>query len=375
MEAIGSGDLSLLKDLVRDVNDFPLNVGNLLSDAIICEQEEILRWLLSEGANPNHAGFISDGDNALFWAVSRDRRDFVEMLVEAGATVLGGWEFGDDETALHLAAEKGNQELVHYLLQKAEGMAALEAFDDFDRTPLHCAVRSNSLEAARILVEAGADVNALVQVKHQCRIGNPPLRYAVQEGYMEMTKLLLDHGADPDRPGWMWYSARLDLEDLVGPQREQMERLLAVPPLIQIHDSPHQAEMERQLTLDLAHHGLPHYGIAWQDAVGIGETLQVRGEPLRPFKVPLCDAQGQVVGRGSVDFVVLTVDLAFRAFWTELDSPEYRLAKLSSIPRHVWERLDGEQQSWVIRDSRNRHWRSRGSGRLRVEGIDMRTDP
>lgn len=58
------------------------------------------------------------------------------------------------------------------------------------RTPLHEAVLSHSLEAARALLDHGAAVNAVD------RDGQTPLHYAGRCGGSEACRLLLSHGAE-----------------------------------------------------------------------------------------------------------------------------------------------------------------------------------
>lgn len=58
-------------------------------------------------------------------------------------------------TALHVAASRGHEELVAYLLAAGSGV---EERNEAKRSPLHCAAHSGRLGAARLLVEAGADV-------------------------------------------------------------------------------------------------------------------------------------------------------------------------------------------------------------------------
>jgi ankyrin repeat protein/L-ascorbate metabolism protein UlaG (beta-lactamase superfamily)/Tol biopolymer transport system component len=120
---------------------------------------------------------------------------------------------------IHEAAQKGDVEKVHALLQ--QNSALVDARDEFDRTPLHWAVRGVHFELMQLLIEKGADINA----KDNARItplhsvasrghkqaaelliakgadltaedttGNTPLSYSVSGGHREVGKLLLDHG-------------------------------------------------------------------------------------------------------------------------------------------------------------------------------------
>lgn len=66
-------------------------------------------------------------------------------------------------------------------------------------TPLHMAVVGSRLEAARLLIERGADVNRLAVINRarQAR----PLHYAACSGNVSMVQLLLENGADPEPGG------------------------------------------------------------------------------------------------------------------------------------------------------------------------------
>lgn len=61
------------------------------------------------------------------------------------------------QSALHLAARKGNSDLVAYLLRNG---AKVNPDDDDFKTPLHEAVRSGNAEVVRLLLNRGADTQA-----------------------------------------------------------------------------------------------------------------------------------------------------------------------------------------------------------------------
>jgi ankyrin repeat protein len=59
-------------------------------------------------------------------------------------------------------------------------------------TPLHIASFEGNRHAVRLLVEAGADVNA------KGDLSTSPLYYAVSGHHVQVAELLLQYGADPD---------------------------------------------------------------------------------------------------------------------------------------------------------------------------------
>jgi ankyrin repeat protein len=96
----------------------------------------------------------------------------------------------DGFTALHLAAFFGKAEAVRILLDAG---ASVDTFtrNAFANQPLHAAAAGRHIEICRMLVAAGADVNA---TQHW---GYMPLHEAAQHGDDEMVELFLSAGGDP----------------------------------------------------------------------------------------------------------------------------------------------------------------------------------
>ncbi|HAT73287.1 MAG TPA: hypothetical protein DCS63_10780 [Elusimicrobia bacterium] len=108
--------------------------------------------------------------------------------------------------ALYHPAEKGDIGAMGALLDSgADPNESRKAWGN--ATPLHMAAANSRLEAARLLIARGADVNkeAYINRSRQAR----PIHYAACTGNVAMLKLLLDSGADPEpgggecaEPGW-----------------------------------------------------------------------------------------------------------------------------------------------------------------------------
>ena len=133
----------------------------------------------------------SPGADERLLAAARDGQvEVVRTLLQEGADVNAAR--GDGLTALHLAAEAGNQAAAEALL--AAG-AAVDAGTRIGRyTPLHLAVRSGHGAVAARLLEAGADPNA-----RTTNSGVTALHLAA--GAIDggsAVAALLDHGADPN---------------------------------------------------------------------------------------------------------------------------------------------------------------------------------
>jgi uncharacterized protein len=96
----------------------------------------------------------------------------------------------DGFTALHFACFFGQPEAARLLIENGAAVDAV-ATNPMQVMPLHSAASARGLEAARLLLEHGAPVNAR---QHG---GWVPIHAAAQNGDRPMVDLLLQHGADP----------------------------------------------------------------------------------------------------------------------------------------------------------------------------------
>jgi ankyrin repeat protein len=104
----------------------------------------------------------------------------------------------DGFTPLHYAAFFGHTDAARLLLERGADLEVPARNEQFalEARPLHSALAGSQKEVALVLLDAGAEVNAR---EHQ---GTTPLHEAAQHGDAELVRLLLERGADP--------SARLD---------------------------------------------------------------------------------------------------------------------------------------------------------------------
>jgi ankyrin repeat protein len=106
-------------------------------------------------------------------------------LIDAGAEVNVADE--DGETPLHGAIRRNHLVVAEFLLEHA---ADTELRNRYGRTPLLLVAReTGNIEMARLLVAAGADVNAMD------RFDAPPLGLAAWRGFRGLVNLFLDEGA------------------------------------------------------------------------------------------------------------------------------------------------------------------------------------
>jgi ankyrin repeat protein len=169
--------------------------------------------LIKGGADPN-APVLSHGETALMMAARTGKRDAVQMLIDQHANI-NATETLRETTALMWAAEQGHVEIVQVLLGNGANVNTQSKVIrpirrnglGFARSPngqptgdpmggltaLLFAARQGSLETARVLVAAGADVNK------SSADSSSPLLVAVQNGNYDVARFLIDRGADLNR--------------------------------------------------------------------------------------------------------------------------------------------------------------------------------
>lgn len=93
---------------------------------------------------------------------------------------------------LHRAAQMNDVEALKRLLQDGARAALLDGRHQAGETPLHRACGAGHLEAARLLLEMGADPSP------QAKEGETPMHLAALEGNGPLVRLLLEAGARVD---------------------------------------------------------------------------------------------------------------------------------------------------------------------------------
>jgi ankyrin repeat protein len=131
----------------------------------------------------------ADPDMDVFDAAALGHIDRLRHRLEEDASRTTAFA-GDGFTALHLAAFFGKVEAARILLDAGASVATYGR-NDLANQPLHAAAAGRHIEVCRILLAAGADVTA---TQHG---GFTPLHEAAQSGDVELTELFLSAGADP----------------------------------------------------------------------------------------------------------------------------------------------------------------------------------
>lgn len=205
-EAVG-----LLLDAGADVdaaNDYGVTP---LSLACINRSAAMVERMLAAGANPDAA--TSMGETVLMTCARTGSADAVAALLAGGAGNVNAREASRHQTALMWSAAQGHADVVRVLLAHGADVGARartrsllvslggSGADQAARlplggfTPLLFAARQGSVASARLLLDAGADVNETAPD------GATPLVVASFSGHGELAAFLLRRGADPNASG------------------------------------------------------------------------------------------------------------------------------------------------------------------------------
>ena len=182
-----NGNAAVLERLIKagaDVNK-PLNSSGdtALMMASRSGKAEAVKALLDRGAQINAKETWAD-TTALMWAVSEGHHDVVKLLIERGADVNARTKFVPSATGRGFegatpVAAKADQTAE----QNASGFLS----------PLMFAAREGDLESARMLVAAGAQVNAIGGDAKDA------LGLAIFNGSYEVASFLIDQHADVNK--------------------------------------------------------------------------------------------------------------------------------------------------------------------------------
>jgi uncharacterized protein len=125
-------------------------------------------------------------DTRVAAAASRGDRDAVRELLKSGAEVNGAE--GDGMTALHWAAMKDDVEMARMLIVAGANLEAKTRLGEF--TPIFLASQNGSAAMLKVLLDAGADARVSTTA------GTSALMFASAAGNPEAISLLLDRGAN-----------------------------------------------------------------------------------------------------------------------------------------------------------------------------------
>jgi ankyrin repeat protein len=126
----------------------------------------------------------------VFDAAAVGRTRGLEELLDAEPTLAAAWS-SDGFTALHLAAFFGQEEAAKILVERGAEVNLVARHATIQVTPLHSAAAGSHAAIVKLLLEHGADPNATQDG------GLTPLHSAAQNDDRESAEALLEAGADP----------------------------------------------------------------------------------------------------------------------------------------------------------------------------------
>ena len=172
-----NGSASMVRALLEagaDPNAALLSGESPTMTAARAGSPRVVEQLLAAGADPNASA--TRGQTALMWAVSQQHSDVVGVLLEYEADVNARSETWSQVMAVSPHSNPANQQNVPH----------------GGNTALTFAARVGDLSSARMLVNAGADVNDA-----DAR-GVSVMVLAAHSGFRDLVEFVLEEGADPN---------------------------------------------------------------------------------------------------------------------------------------------------------------------------------
>jgi len=169
---------------------------------------------------------LKSKEDKLFKAVEEGNLAEVIRLLQKGANVNAREKspYTSGNTPLHLAAEKGYEDIAELLIDKGADVMAL---DLYRHTPLHLAALFGHAEVAELLIAKGADLNA-----RETETGSTPLHEAVFGRHKNVVELLIAKGADLNVEKKTTNDTPLDTAER---GQEYMAELLKIAELLKEH--------------------------------------------------------------------------------------------------------------------------------------------
>ena len=158
-----------------------------LADAAQRQDKQAVQALLAKKTDVNATQ--ADGATALHWAVYAEDAETTASLIRAGANVNVKNNYGVSPFAV--AAKSGNANIISQLMKAGADPNDALNYINSSETPLMHAARAGSVDAVRVLLLAGAKVNARENWN-----GQTALHWAAAEGHGAVVQALIEGGAD-----------------------------------------------------------------------------------------------------------------------------------------------------------------------------------
>ncbi len=217
-EAIDNNDLEWVK---KEIRKYPkISYGRILFHSIQTDRLAIAEFLINEGADVN---YNDSRITLLQYSIISGKEKASILLIESGAEVNPGWEFGESPLSLayskdwyrvrdllikrgakketeekglspmQTAIKKGDREAVEVLLKNGVDPNSYYTHyhsPHYHFTALHSAARTGNVDILKTLIKFGANINA------RTTYGDTPLDEAIETGHKDAAKFLINNGAD-----------------------------------------------------------------------------------------------------------------------------------------------------------------------------------
>ncbi|GAB1312077.1 Hsp90 cochaperone [Madurella fahalii] len=150
--------------------------------------KELIDWHSKLGIKSDMYAKDSRGRLPIHFAAEGGNWDLISSVLEPMGLSSEARD-KDDMTLLHIAAEHGRYDVVKNLLKHRD--AVVDAWTLEDRTPLHLAAANGKTEVAQLLLDYGADCDAIDVYN------NTPLHFAAEGGHLGVVSMLFAEDADP----------------------------------------------------------------------------------------------------------------------------------------------------------------------------------
>lgn len=187
LKAARAGDAAKVKHLLEQDPRLIAARDPLGNTALILAtnsgHDEIAEMLIAAGVSPD-----------LYEAASIGRTDLVAQFLNDDASLLDS-QSPEGFTALALAAHFGQINTLEFLIARGADFNIVSQHA-MGVTPLHAALFGRRVEAARILIEAGADVTPKRGGTGWPRAGWTALHYCASFGFADLIPAIIMRGAD-----------------------------------------------------------------------------------------------------------------------------------------------------------------------------------